>query len=404
MPLESPTLEKGRGAMSGYFIYYTEASVVCVIIFAIMLFRDLFNVDRQEKQIKYDHALIAFMLYFVSDAFWAAVIAGILPRNHITVLTTNFSNYVLMAAITYTWLRYVMAVEQVPRRDTPRALFSLQLPFYVATLALIATYLIKPDVLLDENLNLKLGYDAFQITVPCIYIATIVAYTMRRARVEESPIERKRHLFIGYFPLMVIAGGLFQILVLPETPIFCFCCAILMLVFYINAMETQISTDPLTGLNNRGQLLHYTSQKANMHMEGRRTFVVMLDINDFKGINDTYGHAEGDRALVLVAEALKNVAKNHNTPTFLARYGGDEFIFIAHLASDEAIEPLIAEIRALIDTRCREDSTPYALSLGAGFDELRADESSFQSSMQRADEKLYLDKARLKEQASAAKG
>ena len=103
--------------MSSYFIYYTEASVVCVIIFTIMLFRDMMSVDRQEKQIKYDHALVAFMLYFVCDACWASVIAGVLPKNHFTVLPVTFCNYVLMAAITYTWLRYVMVVEQVKNRD-----------------------------------------------------------------------------------------------------------------------------------------------------------------------------------------------------------------------------------------------------------------------------------------------
>ena len=97
--------------MSSYFIYYTEASIVCVIIFGIMLVWDLFSIDKQEKQIKYDHALIAFMLYFVSDALWAAVIAGMLPRNRFIVVTTNFLNCILMAAITYRWLIYVMAVE-----------------------------------------------------------------------------------------------------------------------------------------------------------------------------------------------------------------------------------------------------------------------------------------------------
>ena len=383
--------------MSSYFIYYTEASVVCVIIFAIMLFRDVFGVDRQEKQIKYDHALIAFMLYFVSDALWAAVIAGILPRTLFTVLSTNFSNYLLMAAITYTWLRYVMAVEQIPYRENKRTKLAIQLPFYLSTLAIILTYLIRPGVLVDEELNLQMAYNVFQIAVPCVYIVAVVVYTLRRARVEESPLERKRHLFIGFFPLMVIAGGLFQILVLPETPIFCFCCAILMLVFFINSMDAQISTDPLTSLNNRGQLLHYTSQRANMHREGRRTFVVMFDINDFKVVNDTYGHAEGDRALVIVAEALKGVVKNHSTPMFLARFGGDEFILIVHAAVGEEIDPLIAEIRGLIEAKCRAYQTPYMLSIGAGWNEWAGRDDTFQKCMQRADEALYLDKARQKE-------
>ncbi len=169
-----------------------------------------------------------------------------------------------------------------------------------------------------------------------------------------------------------------------------------MLVFYINSMEAQISTDPLTSLNNRGQLLHYTSQRVNMYRDGRRTFVVMFDINDFKVINDTYGHAEGDRALLIVAEALKGVVKNHSTPMFLAWFGGDEFILIVHAAVGEEIDPLIAEIRGLIEAKCRAYQTPYMLSIGAGWDEWTGKDDSFQKCMQRADEKLYLDKARQK--------
>ena len=382
--------------MSEYFIYYTEASIVCVVIFGIMLGRDLFSVDRQDKQIKYDHALIAFMLYFVSDAIWAAVIAGMLPRNHFTVLTTNFSNCVLMSAITYCWLRYVMAVEQVPYRDKRTCKVLTLLPFVGSTVALIVTYLIAPRVLLSEGLDLQAPYFAFQITVPCIYIAAVLGYTVKQARREESPIERKKHLFVGFFPLMVILGGLIQVVLLPETPIFCFCCAILMLVFYISAMDTQISTDPLTGLNNRGQLLHYTSIRTNMRREGRRTYVVMFDINDFKAINDTFGHAEGDRALILVAESLRSVVRNHSTPMFLARYGGDEFILIVHPASDDEVEPLIAKIRGQIEARCRNENAPYLLSIGAGYDELAAKDDTFQHCMQRADDRLYTDKARRK--------
>lgn len=382
--------------MSYFFIYYTEASVVCIIIFAIMLFSDLFSLDRQEKQIKYDHALVAYMLYFACDALWASIIAGALPRTHFAVLAVNFGNYVLMAAIAYTWLRYVMAVEHVPNRDSSRTTFAVLFPFLIATLALIATYLWKPGVLVDEYYNLQLGYSLFQIGVPCIYIAAILIYTMNRAAVEENPIERRKHLMIGLFPLLVVAGGLLQILWLTETPIFCFCCAILMIVFYINSLQTRISTDPLTGLNNRGQLLHYTLQKSNIRREGRLTFVIMFDINDFKSINDTYGHAEGDRALLVVADALRSVLRKHSMPIFLARYGGDEFILIVHPTEADEVNALIQELRDQIVAACRAANLPYTISIGAGFSRLDEGDDTFQACMQRADEWLYIDKARVK--------
>lgn len=382
--------------MSSYFIYYTEANVVCLILFGIMLFRDLLSVDRQEKQIKYDHALVAFMLYFINDTLWAAVIAGVIPATRPAVVLINFANYALMAGITYTWLRYVMAVEQVPKRDDRLNIFAIKFPFYVATIALAATYLLRPGALLDAQLRPTRNYSAFQIAVPCVYIAATGLYTLRRAMHEEDPIERRRHLFVGLFPLMVVAGGLVQILVLPDTPVFCFCCAILMLAFYIDSQDTRISTDPLTGLNNRGQLIHYITQKVNLRREGRRTFVVMLDVNDFKAVNDTYGHAEGDRALVLVADALRNALRGHVAPTFAARYGGDEFILIVHPVDAGEVDALIAELRAQIDALCRARATPYALTVGVGCAELAGEGDTFPKCMQRADEKLYIDKAAMK--------
>ena len=377
--------------MSSYFIYYTEASIVCLILFAIMLIGDLVSVDRQEKRIKYDRTLIAFMLYFVCDALWAAVIAGMLPRNRFTVVSTNFANCILMAAITYTWLRYVMAVEQVPHRDTPSARIAVMSPFIISTIALVITYLFAPGALLTSTLELQPLYNVFLLAVPIVYIVAVLGYTMKRARTVESAIEKRNHLLVGLFPLMVIVGGLFQTLVLPETPIFCFCSAILMLVFYIVSMKAQISTDPLTHLNNRGQLLRYTAQKSNLFREGRLTVVTMFDIDDFKQINDTYGHAEGDRALVLVADAFRELVTKHSTPMFIARYGGDEFILIVHPTDEGELAPLIREVRAQIEARCRAAGAPYTVSIGVGFETLAGRDDTFQKCMQRADEKLYAD-------------
>ncbi len=378
--------------MSQYFIYYTESNLVCVILFGIMLARDLLSVDRQEKQIKYDHALIAFTLYFISDATWASVIAGMLPRNRFTVVTTNFANYIFMAAVTYSWLDYVMVVEQVAHRERRINKFAVIFPFLVSSIALVATYIFAPQVLLSDALELRPAYNIFLVTVPFIYIVAVIIYTMRRAKNEANPIEKRRHLYIGMFPLIVIAGGMFQLLVLPSTPIFCFSCTILMLIFYIHSMEAQISIDPLTQLNNRGQLIRYVAQESNLRKEDRSTFVMMLDANNFKSINDTYGHAEGDRALVILADSLRKVVRQRSVPVFLARYGGDEFIIIAHLPDSSVLDALIADIRAEITERCRAEGTPYTLAVGIGYDRLAGGQDTFQKCLQRADHKLYLDK------------
>ena len=382
--------------MSDYFIYYTSINLVCFMIFGIMLAHDRIGIDRQEKQLKYDHALIAFMAYFLSDSVWCAVDAGLLPNNVTTVLLTSLANYIVMTAITYTWLQYVMAVEQLPNRNKAMTQFAIITPFIISLIVLTITYLISPQALIGENLKTTAAFDVFLVCVPYIYIAAVIIYTVKIAVKEENVKEKKKHLYVGLFPVMTVIGGLMQMILMPELPIFCFSATILMLIFYIQSMDGQISTDPLTKLNNRGQLERYVSQSSNLRMEGRKTYVVMMDINDFKKINDTYGHAEGDAALVIVAQSLVNVVRKHNFPLFLGRYGGDEFVLIIHTMNNEELNSVVEEIRENVEKKCREADKPYIISIGIGFDELSGGQDTIQKCMQRADGKLYQDKENCK--------
>ena len=387
--------------MTNYFIYYAEANIICFLFFGVMLLHDLFNATRQETQIQFDRTLTAFMVYFISDTLWAAVDSGALPVNTFSVVATNFANNIIISLITYSWLRYVMAVEKASNREKSITQFAIIFPFLVSVAAMVGIYLFAPRVLLSEALEPTPAFFAAFLAVPYIYIVAVIVYVVRRARSEENPAEKFKHLFIGLFPLMVIAGGLVEIFLLPELPLFCFASTILMLVFYIQSMERQISMDPLTGLNNRGQLLRYISQKSSVHPEGRPTFVLMIDVNDFKKINDTFGHAEGDRALILIADVLRRVFDSYGVRGFLGRYGGDEFILIIHPLEEEIVDGLVRELRAQVRSAGAEAGSPYVLSISVGFDALAGEQDTFQKCILRSDRKLYQDKARSKRVAAA---
>ena len=377
--------------MSDFFVNYLAANGACIIIFGIMLLRDIFSHDRQERQIKYDHALCAFMFYFVTDVFWVAVIEHVLPFNRTSVILANVANYIAMTMIIYLWLRYVMAFEHIPNRDKKRKRFSILLPHFLSSVALIIHFFVAPQTLIDENLKVRPLFTIYFIAVPIIYIIAVLVYTTRQAMKEKNSMGRRKHFYIGLFPLMVVAGGLLQVLFLKRAPIFSFSCTILMLILYIQSMEKQISIDPLTGLNNRGALHRFASQDLTPRKD-KRTFVMMLDVNDFKAINDSYGHAEGDRALTIVAEALKKTTKNSPNILFLGRFGGDEFVLIMHAQDETEPDALIASIRNTIQIKCEIEQTPYAISVGIGYDEFLGGQDTFQKCMQRADHKLYLDK------------
>ena len=95
--------------MSDYFLYYSSINVVGAITFGIMFLHDKFSIDRQEKQLKYDHALLAYISYFLLDAIWVGMDSRLFPFNETFVIAIDLALFIAMTAITYMWLRFVMA-------------------------------------------------------------------------------------------------------------------------------------------------------------------------------------------------------------------------------------------------------------------------------------------------------
>jgi diguanylate cyclase (GGDEF)-like protein len=332
------------------------------------------------------------MLYFVSDAGWAAVKSGVIPASMTAAIVVNFFDCFFMALITYNWFMYALAVEKVGKRYTPFQKFSLAFPLIVSALTALLLYVLRPELLITEDLNTTALSTVMLIAVPIIYIVAILFYTMRIAVSTDDREERRFQIRLGTLPLAIVFGGLLQVVLLEAVPIFCYCCSIVMIIFYIQSIENQISVDPLTGLNNRGQMQRYASQESNLFREGLRTFVAMIDVNDFKHVNDAYGHAEGDRALVIIGDSLRQAAGAAGFPVFISRYGGDEFVIIIHCREEKAPEILADTIRSKIKDNSEAAGVPYTISISFGYDELSPYGEAFADCLKRADEKSYKDK------------
>ena len=96
---------------------------------------------------------------------------------------------------------------------------------------------------------------------------------------------------------------------------------------YLSIQQQNVSRDGMTGLNNRRRLDEYVNSLSTEHLGRERLCYSIMDIDNFKQINDRYGHQMGDKVICLVADALKVVYGN--TRSFIARYGGDEFVIIS---------------------------------------------------------------------------
>lgn len=154
---------------------------------------------------------------------------------------------------------------------------------------------------------------------------------------------------------------------------------------HLKAMAT---SDPLTGCHNR----HYFTEIAGKmvsaaYRHNRQISVLMLDIDFFKKINDTWGHPAGDEVLKAVAAACQSVLRQ---PDFLVRFGGEEFVAILPDTNmDEAIVAAERLRNAVQSLTVPAEETELNVTLSIGISEFANGEASLDKALARADIALY---------------
>lgn len=130
------------------------------------------------------------------------------------------------------------------------------------------------------------------------------------------------------------------------------------------ALHTKTLVDELTGLYNRRGFISLARQQIKTAERMSRDVVhVFLDVDGMKQINDTFGHREGDLALIETADILRATFRESDV---LARMGGDEFAVLALETSPLAGDSLIERLRAQVGDRNSRGHRPYALSFSIG--------------------------------------
>jgi len=173
----------------------------------------------------------------------------------------------------------------------------------------------------------------------------------------------------------------------------------------LNQAEEKAAIDPLTRVANRGTFDQAVQRWVNTHRDSKKPFVLaMLDIDDFKEINDAHGHQVGDRVLFCAAQWFQKYIRSGD---FLARYGGEEFVIMLENVEPADIESRFTDMlvrMAGCSYEYEEDGQVCTLSFTAscGLAEFTGDESA-EELLRRADEALYVAKRTGKNRVALAK-
>jgi diguanylate cyclase (GGDEF)-like protein len=148
-------------------------------------------------------------------------------------------------------------------------------------------------------------------------------------------------------------------------------------------------TDPLTGLLNRRGLNEAIDHWVHHRKWSEQKAVVMFaDLDNFKAVNDSHGHSEGDRVLVNVATIIRNTLRSTD---LVSRYGGDEFVVLLSDVDINAAQVIVSRIKVGVDQWFRENQLACGISIGFGV--APAAEKNLGSLLQSVDRHLYHCKA-----------
>lgn len=192
------------------------------------------------------------------------------------------------------------------------------------------------------------------------------------------------------FPLLVSAYlflffGFMQYL-LDSFPVFEMGVTLAIMYLYHSLSNTLISIDELTNLKNRRQLFKDMNEK--MLDKNADWYLLIYDVDKFKDINDTYGHVEGDAALIAAASTLNEACQGRNAQAY--RYGGDEFFILKDVKPDEDILDFCEDVIRSMYYKNISMNKPYTVNLSYGRVRYRDNVTTFLSDLIKlADEKMY---------------
>lgn len=361
-------------------IFYIWSNVIATIIFTILFFK---SKDNKQTSIRYFNSIIiGLIIYFLGDILWTLSYHQILPNSDIHIKIARIIYYSATNFMAYFWLMYVEVVlESILVTKEKRKWFLIALGLSI----ILNITLISFFDLSNPSLTKYLVTGAL-IVLPATFIIFSVAQIIHKVKNIQDMALKKKYFTLIIWPVVILISGVLQVF-MPDLPVFCCGSIIVVLSSYIYNQDSLIFTDSLTEVNNRNMINHYLRDIKNY---SDTYYLLMIDIDNFKSINDTYGHVEGDKALKHMARILKEISSNNNC--FLARYGGDEFIIITKTDSEEAIKELINEIHERFsDTK---EALGYSYSTSVGYTKMNNDED-IDKNIARADKYLYKRKDQL---------
>ncbi|MCR5798135.1 MAG: diguanylate cyclase [Eubacterium sp.] len=369
------------------YIPYVITEAFCILFSVGIIIKANKNVGTDTQMRHFRGMALYYILYLLCDGIWALGEGGLIPFNVTGNIITSTMGLVAVSLLILGWCVFV--IYRIGQENTKKMKMLIRIHYIVAAvdiMLIVSSAFTNFIFYIDENGFYKTT-DWYTLHLALVFLqlfgsgvhSYVQSFSDKEVKIKK---EYRLPLFFIIFP--AIAGVLEGMI--PLTPIVPLGTFLAILFSFLEIQNSEIYTDALTGLNNRRRMEIFLQDVIHTATEEKPVSLYMIDVNDFKQVNDKFGHLVGDRALQLVADAIRNVSEKNRG--FCARYGGDEFVLILREKADirNALQEKVDSLRA----RCADLIPQISICYGCAI--CTSGGMTAAGLIAQADEKLYIQK------------
>ena len=341
-----------------------EINIFCILLLGIIFF------DTKRKEVTKDQRLffwfiIDAVLFCISDLL-AYIFNGKSGNGALSLLyISNFFYFSTSVVASYIWFLFVTERTGIHKKSKHIWRYIVLLPtviFMVLTGLSPVSNIIYSIDLVDGVYKYSRGnllWIHWIVAWGYLLASSIIAILYTVFEKDKNLKNNLLPLFI--FPILPFLGSVIQIFY--GKSIIQIGMALSAVFVHIKLQDSHVWTDTLTSLPNRSYFHRYLTEKLNSLSPSDSLFLMMIDIDKLKGINDVLGHSDGDLIIKNLGYILKKLSQEYNR-TFVARYDGDEFAFFGYNYDIVKFQEILTAINERVEAWNRSSSFSVDISIG----------------------------------------
>lgn len=376
---------------------HIELNLICLIILFAVAIQSHQNVNQQMKRVLFRNVVYGIMCSLSLDIIWLLIDGRIFPGCYALNAVVNAAFLGAGVCLGSMWYLYVL--DTLHYRMTKRLIAIVMAPgilFLVLNFLSIWTGWIF--YINEQNRYIRGPLFWFQsIGAIAMLLVSLVHIIYCQIVGRKGVSKDSSRKLLGFYIIPVLG----TIMALPYSgmPGTWTCAAVSVVLIYMNDMDQIILTDDLTGLNNRKNLRVIFEDYSKQHSAQKPLYLYMMDLDDFKQINDQLGHSVGDQALVEAAHVIRR--QTAGIQAVVMRYGGDEFLVMGFFANDAGAQRYKEQMQKAFQNWNETHHEPYVLHASVGYSRYQPGQK-LEEFINSADEMLYNDKRKQKDKRKAA--